>query len=68
MLYDLTKYKLLKKLEAEVEKTARFIEFLEVTTLEDDEESIKKIDRAVFRYYALCRRIESISYKLNSIL
>jgi hypothetical protein len=64
MLYDLTKYKLLRKLEAEVEKTARWIEFLEITTVEEDEEAIKKIDRAVLRYYALCRRIESISYKM----
>lgn len=68
MLYDLTKYKLLKKLEAEIEKTARWIEFLEITTLEDDEESIKRIDHAVFRYYALCRRIEKLKYKLNPIL
>jgi hypothetical protein len=64
MIYDLTKYRLLRRLEAEVEKTARWIEFLEITTVEEDAESIKRLDRAVIRYYALCRRIQSIKYKI----
>jgi hypothetical protein len=64
MIYDLTKYRLLRRLEAEVEKTARWIEFLEITTVEEDAESIQRLDRAVIRYYALCRRIQSIEYKL----
>jgi hypothetical protein len=60
MLYDFLKYRLLKQLEYEAEKTARYIELLEIAnTCEVD----MLIDRAVIRYYALLRRIESIKIK-----
>jgi len=60
MLYDFVKYRLLKQLEYEAEKTARYIELLEIAnTCEVD----MLIDRAVIRYYALLRRIESIKIK-----
>jgi hypothetical protein len=60
MVVNLQKYKLYKALIAEAEKTARYIEFVEVAAPEDPEQ-LRKIDRAVLRYYALQRRIEKIN-------
>jgi hypothetical protein len=62
MLVDLQKYKLYKALIAEAEKTARFIEFVEVAA-PDDPEQLRRIDHALLRYYALQRRIEKIRNK-----
>jgi hypothetical protein len=63
--YDLAKYKLLKRLEEEAEKAARYVEFAE-TIAPDDIAYQQGIDRAVLRYYALLRRIETIEYTKGS--
>jgi hypothetical protein len=60
MIIDLVKVKLLRGLEAEAEKTVRFIEFLEITEVDFFD---TRIDRAVIRYYALLRRIEVLRQK-----
>lgn len=63
MIYDFVKYRLLRGLEAEAEKTARYIELIEITHMNDTHYSAfsdMRIDRAVIRYYALQRRIESL--------
>ena len=64
MIYDFVKCRLLKQLEAEAEKTIRFIELIEITHSEYDSYfSDTQIDRAVIRYYALLRRIEILRQK-----
>ena len=63
MIYDLVKYRLLKGLEAEAEKTARYIELIEITHINESSYSAfsdMQIDRALIRYYALLRRIETL--------
>ena len=64
-LYDLLKYKLLKRLEDEAEKTVRYIEFCELTAY-DEEACFQNIDRAILRYYALSRRIENLKIQTGA--
>lgn len=70
MIYDIVKYRLLKGLEAEAEKTARYIELIEITHMNDDSSYSAifdmRIDRAVIRYYALQRRIEVLRGHFNA--
>lgn len=66
MVIDFVKFRLLKGLEAEAEKTVRFIEFLEITYNENDTAFFDmRIDRAVIRFYALQRRIETIKERIK---
>ena len=64
-LFDLTKHKLLKKLQEEAEKTAGYLELLEIAAEKSGYFPSMQINRAVMRYYALQRRIEKLKYDTN---
>ena len=64
MLYDLVKYRLLKKLEEEAEKTVNFIAFVDAAAAPENVVCNQQIQRAILRYYALDRRIDKLKAKL----